>query len=378
MKKIFTLLLTFLSLQIFAQDKYVVRLANKNNSPFSFSNPSAYLSSRAIQRRTNQNIPIDSADLPVNPAYISGISGTGAAILGRTKWLNAVIIQTSSSSVLNAISNLPYVVNVNNVGRHAGGNNIPYNKFSNELLRTDEMYNGNANRTASFDYGPSLNQIQMIGGDLMHDNGFTGTGIHIAVIDAGFENADNMDAFDSLFANNQVLGTRDFVDNETNVYDNSSHGSMVLSIIGGNWPGNIVGTAPHAKFWLLRSEDAATEYLIEEYNWAEAAEFADSVGADVINSSLGYTEFDDPAHNHTYNDMDGNTAPSTRAADFAAKKGMIVCNSAGNSGNDPWNFIGAPADADSILAIGAVDDLENYASFSSNGPTSDGRVKPDV
>jgi hypothetical protein len=213
------LLLSFISLQIFAQDKYIVQLANKNLSPFSFSNPSAYLSTRAIQRRTNQNIPIDSADLPVNPSYMSGIAGAGAAILGHTKWMNAVIIQTSSAAVLNTISNLPYVINVSNIGRLSGGSNIPYNKFRSELLRTDEMVNANANHTSSFNYGPSLNQIQMVGGDVMHNNGFTGTGIHIAVIDAGFENANNMTAFDSLFSNNQILGTYDFVDNETNVYD---------------------------------------------------------------------------------------------------------------------------------------------------------------
>lgn len=384
LRKTFTILFSFISFLTIAQDRYVLQLTDKNNSPFSISNPSAYLSARAIQRRINQGIPVDITDLPVNPAYQNGIAATGATILGHSKWHNVVLIQTSSAVVLNAISLLPYVSNVTGVGRPANGNGIPYNKFNNELLRTDEMFstvvnrNSNASKTSSFNYGPSFNQVAMLGGDIMHNDGYIGTGLHIAVIDAGFENANNMDAFDSLFANNQVLGTYDFVDNEINVYDNSSHGSYVLSIIGSNLPGVIMGTAPGAKFWLLRSEDAPTEYIIEEYNWAEAAEFADSVGADIINSSLGYTVFDDPGQNHTYNDLDGNTTPVTRAADFAAKKGIVAVNSAGNEGNGFWNYISAPADADSIIATGAVDSLGFYVGFSGNGPTPDGRVKPNV
>lgn len=377
-RKILAFIFSVIFLQSFAQDRYVVQLADKNNSPYSISNPSAFLSARAVLRRTNQGIAVEITDLPVNPSYINGIAGAGATVLGHSKWLNTVTIQTTSSSVLNTIQSFPYVVNVTNVGRMAGGDDVPNNKFKNELLKKNEMFNAQVNRTASFNYGPSLNQVAMLGGDIMHNNGYIGTGLHIAVIDAGFNNADNMVVFDSLRANNQILGTWDFVDNSLNVYDDDSHGSMVLSLIGGNWPGNIIGTAPGASFWLLRSEDAPTENIIEEYNWAEAAEFADSVGADVINSSLGYTDFDNPSHNHTYSDMDGNTTPATRAADLAAKKGMVVCNSAGNLGNSPWNFISVPADADSILAIGAVDDMGFYVSFSGNGPTADGRVKPNV
>jgi hypothetical protein len=198
------------------------------------------------------------------------------------------------------------------------------------------------------------------------------------VIDAGFQNANNMVVFDSLRAHNQILGTWDFVSDELNVYDNDAHGAECLSLMGGNWAGNIVGTAPGASYWLLRSEDAPTENIIEEYNWAEAAEFADSAGVDLISTSLGYTEFDNPAQNHTYADLDGNTTPITIAEDFAAAKGMIVENSAGNEGNGPWYYISAPADADSNIATGAVDNIGNYVSFSGRGPTADGRIKPNV
>jgi hypothetical protein len=181
-----------------------------------------------------------------------------------------------------------------------------------------------------------------------------------------------------LFDNNRVLATWDFVDNETDVYDDDQHGTMVLSLIGGNVPGEIIGTAPGASYILLRSENATSESLIEEYNWSSAAEYADSAGADVINSSLGYTEFDDPAQNHTYSDLDGNTTPISIAADIAASKGMVVCNSAGNEGNGTWMHISAPADADSILAVGAVDEFEAYVQFSGKGPSADGNVKPNV
>jgi hypothetical protein len=218
----------------------------------------------------------------------------------------------------------------------------------------------------------------MLKGDLMHQAGFTGQGILIAVLDAGFSNANNIAPLDSLFAQGRIVGTWDFVDNESDVYDDDAHGSMVLSAIGANSPGELIGTAPHASYLLLRSENAPAEAIIEEYNWASAAEYADSAGAYIINSSLGYTVFDDPSQNHTYANLDGNTTPISIAADIAASKGMVVCNSAGNEGNGSWFRISAPADADSILAVGAVDAAGMNVGFSGKGPSYDGRVKPDV
>jgi subtilisin family serine protease len=229
-----------------------------------------------------------------------------------------------------------------------------------------------------FDYGPSYGQVSMLGGDLLHLAGFTGNGKVIAVIDAGFLIADQCETFDSLFINNQILGTWDFVSRDANVYDDHYHGTYVLSTIGGNTAGELIGTAPKASFWLLRSEDAPTEYIVEEFNWVCAAEFADSVGADIINSSLGYTEFDNPFQNHTFADLNGTTAMASIGAEIAASKGIIVCNSAGNSGNNPWLHIAVPADADHILAVGAVDANEVIADFSSRGHSADGRIKPDV
>ena len=219
----------------------------------------------------------------------------------------------------------------------------------------------------------------MLNGIGLHDMGYAGQGMVIAVLDAGFMNADNLSVFDYLWDNDRILGYKDFVDPlNPNIFSSHTHGTSVLSTMGGNLPGELVGTAPEASFYLLRSEDGGSEYLIEELNWVSAAEYADSVGADVINSSLGYTEFDDPSQNHTYEDMDGNTTPITIGADLAASKGILVVNSAGNSGGSSWQYIGAPADGDSVFSIGAVDGSGNYVSFSSTGPTYDGRIKPNV
>jgi hypothetical protein len=210
--------------------------------------------------------------------------------------------------------------------------------------------------------------------------GYCGQGMLIAVIDAGFNSADIMSCFDSLRANNQIKGTRDFALPGNNVYSTSmaSHGTSVLSCMGAYSNGQMVGTAPKADYWLLRSEVGATESIIEEYYWVSAAEFADSIGADLINSSLGYTTFDNAATNHTYADMDGNTTIVTKGADKAAEKGILVVNSAGNSGGGGWWYIGAPADGDSVFTIGAVTATGARSGFSSVGPTSDGRIKPAV
>ena len=200
----------------------------------------------------------------------------------------------------------------------------------------------------------------------------------IAVLDAGFYNVDSLYCFSHLFDEGRVLGTYDFVEQEKEVYNDDIHGMAVLSCMGSDLQDGLIGTAPKANYFLLRTEDAYSENVIEEYNWICGAEFADSIGADVINSSLGYTTFDYSIQNYTYDDLDGKTAPSSIAATMASRKGIIVVNAVGNSGNGSWKYIGAPSDADSILSVGAVDENKEIASFSSYGPTSDGRVKPSV
>ncbi|MFC2102052.1 S8 family serine peptidase [Bacteroidota bacterium] len=387
MKRLFVIVSVFLfGFTLVAQEqKHVVFLTDKDNNPYSLSDPGAFLTQRAIDRRTNASIPLDTKDLPVTPSYVDQIAATGATVVYTLKWFNAVVVNTNDQSVLDAISALPFVSYIDQV---LSKSPIPtsgesgVNKFDEippyTITKPGSVVSTKS--TGSIDYGQAYNQAHMIAVDGLHDLGYSGEGMIIAILDAGFFHVDQISAFDSLWLNNQILGTRDFNIPGNNVFGDEmhGHGMMVLSTMGANLPGEMVGTAPHASFWLIRTEVGEYEALIEEYNWAAGAEFADSAGADVINSSLGYTTFDDPAYDHTYADMDGNTTPVTRAADLATSRGMIVVNSAGNSGGSSWQYIGAPADGDSVLSIGAVNPSGMYASFSSTGPTADGRIKPDV
>ena len=382
---IITFLILFTSCLFAQEEKHVVFLNNKDNNPFTLSNPIAFLTQRSLDRRTRSNIPLDMKDLPVTPSYVAQIAATGAVVVYPLKWFNAVVVNTSNPSVLAAIAALPFVDHIDQVVPQKNVlvtglsgtkqiDGIPPYTFTNPVSVVENKSTGVIN------YGDAYNQTHMISLDGLHNLGFTGHSMVIAILDAGFYHADQIAAFDSLWLNNRILGTRDFHIPGNNVFGDNmhTHGTSVLSTMGANLPGQMVGTAPHASFWLIRTEVGEYEALIEEYNWAGGAEFADSVGADVINSSLGYTTFDNPVYNHTYADMDGNTTPATRAADLSASRGMMVVNSAGNDGGLSWQYIGAPADGDSVFAIGAVNSSGYYASFSSTGPTADGRTKPDV
>lgn len=354
-----------------APGKYWIQFTDKNNSPYQISQPLDYLSQRAVDRRSNQNIPVNLNDLPPNPAYLDSLTAYGVQILNTSRWLNAVTIQTDSNT-LNLIKTLPFVQQTYKV---AG---LQQNKIPPFTLHHLHPFKNRIPSETILDYGYGENQITMLNGHILHNSGFQGQGMHIAVIDAGFFSVDTLEAFDSLWINNQILGFRDFVDHDQNVFEDYSHGMQVLSILAANLPGQLVGTAPKANYWLLRTEDAYSEFLIEEDNWIAGAEFADSAGVDIITTSLGYSVFMDPRQSHSYLDLDGNTTRISIAADIAASKGILLLNSAGNEGNAPWQYIIAPADADSVLAIGACDEFGAYASFSSKGPSADGRVKPNV
>lgn len=366
----------FFSAENFGATKYWVTFTDKTGTPYSTSNPSAFLSTRSIQRRTNQNIPVTTYDLPVNPSYVSQVLATGAVTLNyRSRWLNAISITTTDANALTAIAALPFVQSVGAVIRmKRDGDNAGYNennlggKYFNELPPQPTVYN----------YGQSYNQVNQINAVCLHNQGYHGEGMQIAVLDDGFRNVNSTPAFDSIRINNQILGTYDFVALSPNVYSVGGHGTMVLSDMAGYVDGQLIGTAPKAGYWLLRTEDATSEYLIEEDNWVAGAEFADSVGADIICTSLYYTQFDDANQNHTYSDMDGRTTVCAIAAVFTARVGMLTFACAGNSGTSPWYYIGTPADADSILTVGAVDGSGNLAGFSSRGPSFDGRTKPDI
>jgi hypothetical protein len=368
-----SLLLILLSLQITAQvapDKYRIYFKDKNHSTYSLEHPEEFLSEKALERRTKQNIQLIDNDLPVSYYYLDSLRNLGATVLNTSKWLNTAVIYTSDPKLPGKLSTLDFIKDLRRI---TTTQSFSYNNP--EKFNQSKLAPKNSN---DFDYGESGTQLYLHNGHILHQNGFQGQGILIAVIDAGFYNVNTLPAFDSLFAKNQIVSTYDFVDRESSVYEDHSHGMSVLSIIGGNIPGQLIGSAPKANFLLLRSEDANSEYPIEEDNWATAAEYADSAGADIINTSLGYSVFDDPAQSYTYSDMDGNTAYITKAADIAASKGILVVVSAGNEGNTSWKYISAPADGDSVLAVGAIDRYNTYVTFSSQGPTSDGRIKPNV
>jgi len=230
----------------------------------------------------------------------------------------------------------------------------------------------------SVNYGSATSQIDQLNGKYLHNLGYRGKDIVVGIIDAGFKNVNTNVAFDSLRLKNRLLGIKDIINPSSDIYAEDSHGAMVLSTITGNLPNQYLGTAPDASFWLIRTEYVPTEYLVETDFWVSGIEFADSVGVDVVNSSLGYTQFDDASMNFTYANLNGKISRASRAATLAAQKGIIVVNSAGNEGNKTWHYIGVPADAEGIVTVGGVTSTGTPSSFSSFGPSSDLRVKPEI
>jgi subtilisin family serine protease len=360
--------------------RHIIELTDKKSTSYSLNNPSAYLSAKAIARRTRYNISVDSTDLPVSRAYIDSIAKTpNVTILNTSRWLNQVLIQTTDAGALAKIQSFPFVKKSSPVASRPAFPLEPEDKLNEVIteISSGANYRQSINENY-YNYGNAFGQIHIHEGEFLHDNGFRGEGMTVAILDAGFSSYLTSPAFDSVRLNNKVLGTWDFVKNEASVNEDHPHGMYCFSIMASNRPGVLVGTAPKANYYLFRTEEAATEYPVEEQNWAVAAEVADSLGVDLITSSLGYSTFDDPALNHTYADMNGKNTMITRAADMAVKKGMIVTNSAGNSGASSWKYLIAPADGDSVFAIGAVNVNGQVAGFSSYGPSADGRIKPDI
>lgn len=363
----------------FAQfTRYIIQLKDKAGSPFVVTNPSQFLTQRSIDRRLRYNIAVDETDLPVTSAYIDSIHLSGnITILNSSKWLNQVCIQTSDAAALNKINSFPFVKAALPIAAKTGNFTLPVSK----QLVTPEASMTSArpqNPADYYNYGQSFAQVHLHNAEFLHNHGFRGEGMQLAIMDAGFYHYQSLPTFDSVRNNNQILATWDFVANDASVNEDAAHGMNCFSTIAANLPGLFVGTAPKTSFYLFRTEDVNSEYPVEEQNFAAAAERADSLGTDVFSVSLGYTTFDNPLFNYTYANMDGNTTLSARAADFAASKGIIVTVAAGNEGNSSWHYITTPADADSTLTVGAVNANGQVANFSSYGPASDGQIKPDV
>ncbi len=342
---------------------FYVQFTDKNHSPYSLSRPAEFLSERAVARRTAYGLSCDSTDLPVNPAYLQQIKDLGVPVHCWSKWMNGATVLLTDSSRMSLVRGLSFVKFVEYTGKLVGP--VLTNK-------------GKLRVTAAYDYGIAAGQINQLNGTQLHTEGYRGKGIHIAVIDAGFLNVNTNHAFDSLRLQGRLLGTKDFINFNSDIFSEDSHGAMVLSTMTGNLPGKFLGTAPDAAYWLIRTEYSPTEYKVETDFWCAGIEFADSVGVDIATSSLGYYTFDDPRMSFTYANMNGKFSRASRAANMASKKGIVVTVAAGNEGISTWHYIGSPADADGIITVGAVTSTGDPSDFSSFGPSSDGRVKPEV
>jgi hypothetical protein len=361
---IFIFICSILAAQNFTYG-YLVEFTNKANTIYSIDRPEEFLSARAIERRVKQNIEITEQDFPVNKTYTDSLLQYNSELHVTSRWFNSAVFYTNSSVFNSDALACSFVKKVTLV-------------FQGQPLKSNSVINKWDSGISEDDYGASDNQITMCNAQKLHNNGFLGEGIQIAVLDAGFWRVNEMACFDSLYQNNRILSHWDFVSHNSDVFDDDTHGMGVLSIMGGNLPGQMMGTAPQASYHLFRTENATSEYPIEEENWIAGAERADSVGVDIITASLGYSEFDDDTMNYTYADMDGKSTRITLGAEIAFSKGIFIVNSVGNEGIKNWHYLTAPSDGENVLSVGAVNEYEVIAYFSSLGPSYDNRTKPDV
>ena len=346
-----------------------VLLSDKYGTPYSIDRPKEFLSEKAIIRRQCQNLEVDSTDLPVSPVYINYIRDYGVNIIGVSKWNNSLLVRSDNLSVPDLLTKLPFVRKTIKVW--TSPDSITSCKGR---LRKHNMFNKWDTIPDKY-YGAGEEQIKVLNGTKLHDDGFVGKGMTIAILDGGFMNADIISAFNKA----KIEGHKDFVyPFSGSVFEGTDHGTKVMSEMASYVPYILIGTAYKASFWLIRCEDQQSESLAEEDYWAESAEFADSVGVDIINSSLGYSDFDDSSTNHRYSDMDGEKTLISHTASMLAQKGIILVNSAGNTGMGTWKKVAFPADAKDILCVGAIGKNHINAPFSGVGPTQDGRVKPDI
>jgi len=359
--------------------KYVVNFVDKDLSKI--SNPSLFLSKKSLDKRKKMGIIVGSEDLPVNPNYIKEILSLRGDIKlhGSSKWKNCIVIESFDSIASSNFEKFSFVESSSLIFKGKEPKATSSRKVTiPSYTKSDKLTTGILKKSA---YGQTQVQSSMLNLPFLHKKKLWGQKIHVAVFDGGFQNVDTIEAFKHLYAGKRILHVYDYASREKDVYGDGDHGTRVLACMAGFVKGKYLGNAPLAFYSLFRTEDANTETIVEEYNWLFAAEFCDSAGVDVINSSLGYTKFDkDQPTDYSYNfsKLNGKSGIASFAANMASSKGILICNSAGNSGNDSWKFIGVPADADGIFSVGAVDKSKNKAGFSSFGPTSDNRVKPTI
>lgn len=345
--------------------RFRVYLKDKGDDGYRVEEPEAYLSKEAIERRAKNNIAVTTADFPISRSYIDILSEAGVKPVVESKWFATVVVESADSLVAGQLQQLSIVDSVKWIWK--GNLRVPAEETGEDRLVP-------ADQPLKNEYGYAEKQIRMLNGIKLHEAGFQGEGMRVAVIDAGFMNADRIAAFDSL----RLLGTHNIVFPGKSVFVGDDHGTKVLSCLAADIPGVMVGTAPKASYLLLKSEDSDSEYPIEEDYWTAAVEYADSAGVDVISSSLGYFSFDADELSYDQSALDGKTAMISRAASLAAGKGILVFCSAGNEGNGDWEKITFPSDAAGIFTVGAIDEDKKRSNFSSVGFTADSRIKPDA
>ena len=361
--------------------KYYIGFTDKNNSPYSVNAPEKFLSQRSIEKRRKFGIAITEEDFPVNQNYIDSILKTDKSnlLLTKSKWLNGITIYSEDTALENKINGISFVdfiektVMIDSLEVFKVDSNRKYID-----LKSPDRYDKTP-QIADYHYGKGKGQIRVNNVHWLHRLGYTGRGMVMMVMDAGFHNVDTIKHFRKLREEGRLLGVKNFVLPDENLFRSGSHGTMVLSCIAAQLEGELVGSSPDVSVYLAKTEDGRSEHKIEEDNWSAGVEWADSLGVDVLNSSLGYTKFDDSlVHPRHYADLNGLVSRASRTATIASRKGLIICNSAGNEGSKPWHHIGAPADAEGILTVGATFLNREKTPFSSFGPTADGRVKPDA
>lgn len=417
--------------------KYRVQLTDKKHNAFSTRHPEAFLSQKSIERRKRQGLKVNDTDLPITQQYVDSLKAAGVKICNMSKWNNTVLVQTEDTTVVERLAQLPFVKAIRCVATYTSPRSVsPVNRFdllkgeeadsttkalteaqkdsalrdviigslsnvpsvsywskdslgvvadyvmttqrmrASDRAMTQELEDSLIDAEPVSEYGEGFTQIHLNNAEHLHELGFRGKGMTIAIIDGGFYNADIIPMLKDI----RVLGTRDFVETEGtgNIYGSQDHGMMVLSCIATNTPQQFIGTAPEAAFWLLRSEDGDTEQPVEEDNWCAAVEFADSVGVDLVNTSLGYSDFDNKDDNYDYYQLDGHHELCSNSASMLASKGIVLCCSAGNEADNRWKLISVPGDAEDVLTVGALNNKGKNTLFSSIGCASDGRIKPDV
>jgi len=362
--KFLIIVLFIIAGQCLGQDRYIVFFTDKHNSPYAIERPQEFLSKRALDRRLKNSVFLDESDLPVNPSYVSQLKGLGIQTFFTSKWMNATVAQMTGEQA-NQVLGLSFVEQVEYVA--------PGILLEETFTQTDSESTINVSNSVN---APTAVQHEMLGVNEMHSDGIYGEGVLIGVFDDGFANLSRLPVFENLIDKGQVLYSKDYTTNDNDVENNFSHGTRVLSVLAGD-DGNYLGVAPDAQY-ILSVTEASGEYRIEEYNWLFAIEQADSAGVDIVNTSLGYTQFTDSRMSYVPSQMDGMTTVISRAAQMAVDKGILLVNAAGNGGRTAWRIVSAPADVVNVLSVGAISSNGTLAFFSSVGPNAAGFTKPDV